>query len=102
MDYRMYKLGRKRIEAIVNLIEQAIRLAGAKMKARRGISPVIATVIIVAVAIAIALAVASWLFGIWDAEPGLAWVAPTLFFMMLVASIVVDAIRRILHGGVDG
>ncbi|MEB3861491.1 MAG: DUF4352 domain-containing protein [Desulfurococcales archaeon] len=32
---------------------------------RRGISPVIATVIIVAVAIAIALAVASWLFGIW-------------------------------------
>ena len=34
-------------------------------KTRRGISPVIATVIIVAVAIAIAIAVAGWLFGIW-------------------------------------
>ena len=33
--------------------------------ARRGISPVIATVIIVAVAIAIAIAVAGWLMGLW-------------------------------------
>ena len=32
---------------------------------RRGISPVIATVIIVAVAIAISIAVAGWLFGLW-------------------------------------
>ncbi len=32
---------------------------------RRGISPVIATVIIVAVAIAIAIAVAGWLMGLW-------------------------------------
>ncbi len=32
---------------------------------RKGISPVIATVIIVAVAIAISIAVASWLFGLW-------------------------------------
>ncbi|BAN90137.1 archaellin/type IV pilin N-terminal domain-containing protein [Aeropyrum camini] len=35
------------------------------MKVRRGISPVIATVIIVAVAIAISIAVAGWLFGLW-------------------------------------
>jgi flagellin-like protein len=35
------------------------------MKARRGISPVIATVIIVAVAIAISIAVAGWLMGLW-------------------------------------
>lgn len=72
---------------------------------RKAAGPVIATVMIVGVAIAIALAVASWLLGLWDnsvAEPDLAWVAPALFFMMLVASIVVDAIRRILHGGVDG
>ena len=33
--------------------------------ARRGISPVIATVIIVAVAIAISIAVAGWLMGLW-------------------------------------
>ncbi len=33
---------------------------------RRGISPVIATVIIVAVAIAIAIAVAGWLMGLWS------------------------------------
>jgi len=32
---------------------------------RKGISPVIAEVILVAVAIAIAIAVAGWLFGIW-------------------------------------
>jgi flagellin-like protein len=32
---------------------------------RRGISPVIATVIIVAVAIAISIAVAGWLMGLW-------------------------------------
>ncbi len=32
---------------------------------RKGISPVIATVIIVAVAIAISIAVAGWLFGLW-------------------------------------
>ena len=37
------------------------------MKLRRGISPVIATVIIVAVAIAISIAVAGWLFGLWGA-----------------------------------
>ncbi|BAA79998.2 hypothetical protein APE_1013.1 [Aeropyrum pernix K1] len=35
------------------------------MRLRRGISPVIATVIIVAVAIAISIAVAGWLFGLW-------------------------------------
>ena len=35
------------------------------MKLKRGISPVIATVIIVAVAIAISIAVAGWLFGLW-------------------------------------
>ncbi|MCE4599303.1 MAG: hypothetical protein F7C81_03800, partial [Desulfurococcales archaeon] len=34
-------------------------------KTRRGISPVIATVIIVAVAIAIAIAVAGWIMGLW-------------------------------------
>ncbi len=34
-------------------------------RARKGISPVIATVIIVAVAIAISIAVAGWLFGLW-------------------------------------
>lgn len=34
---------------------------------RKGISPVIATVIIVAVAIAIAIAVAGWLMGLWGA-----------------------------------
>ncbi len=33
--------------------------------ARKGISPVIATVIIVAVAIAISIAVAGWLMGLW-------------------------------------
>jgi len=33
---------------------------------RKGISPVIATVIIVAVAIAISLAVASWVLGLWS------------------------------------
>jgi flagellin-like protein len=33
---------------------------------RRGISPVIATVIIVAVAIAISIAVAGWLMGLWS------------------------------------
>ena len=37
------------------------------MRARKGISPVIATVIIVAVAIAISIAVAGWLFGLWGA-----------------------------------
>ena len=36
------------------------------MRARKGISPVIATVIIVAVAIAISIAVAGWLMGIWS------------------------------------
>ncbi|MCE4599848.1 MAG: hypothetical protein F7C81_06600, partial [Desulfurococcales archaeon] len=36
-----------------------------KKDARRGISPVIATVIIVAVAIAIAIAVAGWIMGLW-------------------------------------
>ncbi|MEB3774458.1 MAG: DUF4352 domain-containing protein [Desulfurococcales archaeon] len=35
------------------------------MKARKGISPVIATVIIVAVAIAISIAVAGWIMGLW-------------------------------------
>jgi len=34
-------------------------------RSRKGISPVIATVIIVAVAIAISIAVAGWLFGLW-------------------------------------
>ena len=34
-------------------------------RARKGISPVIATVIIVAVAIAISIAVAGWLMGLW-------------------------------------
>ena len=34
--------------------------------ARKGISPVIATVIIVAVAIAISIAVAGWLMGLWS------------------------------------
>ena len=33
---------------------------------RRGISPVIATVIIVAVAIAISIAVATWVMGLWS------------------------------------
>ncbi len=37
------------------------------MRSRKGISPVIATVIIVAVAIAISIAVAGWLFGLWGA-----------------------------------
>ncbi len=37
---------------------------------RRGISPVIATVIIVAVAIAIAIAVASWLYSIYSGYGG--------------------------------
>ena len=36
----------------------------------RGISPVIATVIIVAVAIAISVAVASWLLGLWGPFAG--------------------------------
>ncbi|MCE4604609.1 MAG: hypothetical protein F7B20_06570 [Aeropyrum sp.] len=40
------------------------------MKARRAISPVIATVIIVAVAIAISIAVAGWLFGLWGGFAG--------------------------------
>ncbi|MCE4627548.1 MAG: DUF4352 domain-containing protein [Desulfurococcales archaeon] len=40
------------------------------MKARKGISPVIATVIIVAVAIAISIAVAGWLFGLWSGLAG--------------------------------
>ena len=40
------------------------------MKLRRGISPVIATVIIVAVAIAISIAVAGWLFGLWGGFAG--------------------------------
>lgn len=35
------------------------------MRSRKGISPVIATVIIVAVAIAISIAVAGWLMGLW-------------------------------------
>ena len=35
------------------------------MTARRGISPVIATVIIVAVAIAVSIAVGAWLMGLW-------------------------------------
>ena len=35
------------------------------MRARLGISPVIATVIIVAVAIAISIAVSGWLMGLW-------------------------------------
>ncbi len=35
------------------------------MKMRKGISPVIATVIIVAVAIAISIAVAGWIMGLW-------------------------------------
>ena len=39
-------------------------------KARRAISPVIATVIIVAVAIAISIAVAGWLFGLWAGFAG--------------------------------
>ena len=38
--------------------------------ARKGISPVIATVIIVAVAIAISIAVAGWLFGLWSGLAG--------------------------------
>jgi len=37
---------------------------------RKGISPVIATVIIVAVAIAISIAVAGWLFGLWSGLAG--------------------------------
>ena len=37
---------------------------------RKGISPVIATVIIVAVAIAISIAVAGWLFGLWGGFAG--------------------------------
>ncbi len=40
------------------------------MKPRRGISPVIATVIIVAVTIAISVAVAGWLFGLWGGFAG--------------------------------
>ncbi|MCE4613598.1 MAG: hypothetical protein F7C07_07190 [Desulfurococcales archaeon] len=40
------------------------------MKMVRGISPVIATVIIVAVAIAISIAVAGWLFGLWGGFAG--------------------------------
>ena len=36
-----------------------------KTKQKKGISPVIATIIIVAVAIAISIAVASWLMGLW-------------------------------------
>ncbi|MHC1628629.1 MAG: archaellin/type IV pilin N-terminal domain-containing protein [Candidatus Nezhaarchaeales archaeon] len=36
-----------------------------KVKDKKGISPVIATIIIVAVAIAISIAVASWLMGLW-------------------------------------
>ncbi len=36
------------------------------MRMRKGISPVIATVIIVAVAIAISIAVAGWLMGLWS------------------------------------
>ena len=35
------------------------------MRSRKGISPVIATVIIVAVAIAISIAVAGWIMGLW-------------------------------------
>lgn len=38
---------------------------GEQIMKRKGISPVIATVIIVAVAIAISIAVAGWLFGLW-------------------------------------
>jgi len=40
------------------------------MYTRKGISPVIATVIIVAVAIAISIAVAGWLFGLWSGLAG--------------------------------
>ena len=40
------------------------------MKLRKGISPVIATVIIVAVALAIAIAVVGWIMGIWGAVTG--------------------------------
>ena len=37
---------------------------------RRGISPVIATVIIVAVAVAISIAVVGWLMGLWSSVAG--------------------------------
>ena len=40
------------------------------MNLRKGISPVIATVIIVAVALAIAIAVVGWVMGIWGAVTG--------------------------------
>jgi len=40
------------------------------MNLRKGISPVIATVIIVAVALAIAIAVVGWIMGIWGAVAG--------------------------------
>ena len=40
------------------------------MNLRKGISPVIATVIIVAVALAIAIAVVGWIMGIWGAVTG--------------------------------
>ena len=40
------------------------------MRTRKGISPVIATIIIVAVAIAISIAVAGWLFHLWGGLAG--------------------------------
>jgi len=50
-------------------------------RSRKGISPVIATVIIVAVAIAISIAVAGWLFGLWggfaSAQPQIKITNPT-------------------------
>ncbi|MFN4046125.1 MAG: archaellin/type IV pilin N-terminal domain-containing protein, partial [Acidilobaceae archaeon] len=40
------------------------------MKAKRGISPIIATVILIAVTIAIGIAIAGWLMGLWGGMGG--------------------------------
>ncbi len=40
------------------------------MKAKKGISPIIATVILIAVTIAIGIAIAGWLMGLWGGMGG--------------------------------
>ena len=58
-------------------------------RARKGISPVIATVIIVAVAIAISIAVAGWLFGLWSGLAG------------GTAQVAVSNVKVISNGTID-
>ena len=67
---------------------------------KKGISPVIATVILVAVTLVIAVAIVGWLFGLWG---GLAGGSPaiTISYVKVKTSGVVEVYLRNSGGGAD-